>query len=137
VTRRWGSPRPTNAEIQGRKKAARVVPGPLPACECGRPSERHHKDGDCTNNDITNIELVCRSCHMKRDGRMTNLKRGGPVLPARPCRQCGKPYKPLRKGLCHACNERARRAAAANRLDPAAPDRQGRVGGRSPSTGSQ
>jgi NMD protein affecting ribosome stability and mRNA decay len=26
-----------------------------------------------------------------------------------PCKQCGKPSKPLRRGLCHACNEYFRR----------------------------
>ena len=27
------------------------------------PLEIHHKDGDCTNNLIENLELLCPNCH--------------------------------------------------------------------------
>lgn len=39
---------------------------------CGlRPAiDRHHIDGDTTNNDRSNITLACRRCHMVLDGRM-------------------------------------------------------------------
>jgi hypothetical protein len=34
-------------------------------CErCDSPAtERHHKDDDVTNNDPSNIEFLCKSCH--------------------------------------------------------------------------
>jgi hypothetical protein len=41
-------------------------------CEtgCGKPAvDRHHIDGDTSNNARSNILLVCRRCHMHLDGR--------------------------------------------------------------------
>ncbi len=42
--------------------------------ECGqkKPLEIHHKDGDPTNNDLDNLLVLCRKCHMKLDGRLEN-----------------------------------------------------------------
>jgi hypothetical protein len=42
-------------------------------CEiCGeKPAvERHHDDGDPLNNGRSNVQLVCRRCHMVIDGRL-------------------------------------------------------------------
>ena len=53
----------------GRERAVRRYPmGP---CEsCGEPGrDRHHVDGNTANNEPGNIEILCRRCHMKRDGR--------------------------------------------------------------------
>jgi hypothetical protein len=38
-----------------------------------RKAERHHKDGNTINNNPSNIEFLCRSCHMKEDGRLKAL----------------------------------------------------------------
>ena len=56
---------------------------------------------------------LCRSCHMKEDGRLATLKqnRGNRPRNTNPCSNCQQLYFPLRRGLCHACNERQRRAA--------------------------
>lgn len=38
------------------------------ACEiCGKTGrlDVHHKDGDYTNNTLDNLQVLCRSCHMK------------------------------------------------------------------------
>ena len=35
----------------------------------------NHKDGDHSNNDIINLEPVCRRCHMKNDGRLYNFRK--------------------------------------------------------------
>lgn len=84
-------------------------------CEecCTFPVERHHKDGDPRNNSPSNIAFLCRRCHMVADGRLANLiKRAkSPRIPVqpRPCIICQRPYKPLRKGRCHNCNEYRRR----------------------------
>lgn len=45
-------------------------------CElCGEEAtDRHHRDGDTTNNDPSNVQILCRHCHMTVDGRMSNLK---------------------------------------------------------------
>lgn len=101
-------------EAAGRAAAAHVVKSPLPPCPCGRGiTERHHRDGDPTNNDPSNIELLCRLCHMEEDGRLDALvernKRRAGTRTTKPCASCGDEVNPLRKGLCHKCNERERR----------------------------
>lgn len=75
--------------------------------------ERHHRDGDTANNEAANIAFLCRRCHMEIDGRLAaflSLPKRQPD-PPKPCSECGRLMKPLRRGLCGACNERARRAA--------------------------
>lgn len=77
-------------------------------CQCceGRVAiDRHHKDGDIENNSPDNIELLCRRCHMMKDGRLRSLARlpRRPPASPKPCSNCGTPYKPLRKGLCDRC----------------------------------
>jgi hypothetical protein len=34
-------------------------------CECGYApaTERHHQDGDTTNNALSNVRLLCDACH--------------------------------------------------------------------------
>lgn len=57
---------------------------------------------------------LCRRCHMQEDGRMQRfLVIGesvrlpkGTVLPPKPCSECGRPYKPMRRGLCSSCANR-------------------------------
>src|SRR3990167_8680290 len=57
---------------------------------------------------------VCRSCHMRSDGRLTALRqnapyqRGGVYVAARPCIICHRVFKPLRRGMCYTCSERHR-----------------------------
>lgn len=90
---------------------------PLGPCErCGEPGrDRHHIDGDTGNNVPENISILCRRCHMKIDGRLERLieiaRAERPIVPGKPCSECGKIAKPLSRGLCHACYERARRRA--------------------------
>lgn len=88
------------------------------ACErCARtvPLERHHKDGNPANNEPSNIWILCRRCHMEVDGRADALVEAAMKnaekmrKPPAPCVECGKLSKPLRRGLCHACDERKRR----------------------------
>jgi deoxycytidylate deaminase len=57
---------------------------------------------------------LCRSCHMATDGRAAALtasrprKKGDVLVDKKPCENCGKPEKPLRKGLCNRCNHQKR-----------------------------
>ena len=97
------------------RRRARYCHPQLGLCQdCGdRPaSERHHVDGDVTNDDPANIALLCRRCHMRQDGRLAALiaanKSRRRVLSPKPCALCGKPYKPLRRGLCGKCYDRLR-----------------------------
>lgn len=71
---------------------------------------------------------LCRRCHMRADGRAEQFLAGRPrqpgtVLPAKPCANCKRLYKPLRRGLCSTCDKRRRNACSsdqARRLDLAA-----------------
>jgi hypothetical protein len=63
--------------------------------------------------EIKRCEPLCRSCHMKEDGRLPALLQNRPMqrgtrLPPKPCTQCGQLAKPLRRGLCNRCNHRQR-----------------------------
>ena len=110
--RRWKP----DAKEGTKRKRARARVELRPECEqCGqrKPTERHHLDGDTGNNDPSNIAILCRRCHMEIDGRLAAFVALTPV-PAGPpklCSECGKVStgKYLRRGLCHACNERKRR----------------------------
>lgn len=110
--RRWTSQRPAT-----QRKRARAVRPELPGtCErCGeaKPLERHHLDGNPGNNAAQNIAALCRRCHMEVDGRLARfsaLPKPSPRPPT-PCEECGRLFKPLRRGLCAACYERRRRAS--------------------------
>lgn len=96
-----------------RARARRMYP--LAPCEkCSEPgTDRHHKDGDTGNNVRSNVEILCRRCHMLADGRLAkfyahSLSLRGPQ-PSKPCSNCTRPSKPLRGGRCHSCNEYLRR----------------------------
>ena len=59
----------------GRMRAVRMYPHVGPCVECGKEkAERHHIDGNTTNNDPSNIAILCRRCHMKSDGRLEKVK---------------------------------------------------------------
>lgn len=73
--------------------------------------ERHHKDGDPGNNERSNIEFLCRRCHMTVDGRLDAFvaageaqrrKRGSEIE----CSNCGctAPTGRHWKGRCHTCD---------------------------------
>lgn len=53
-----------------RARARRKVK--LDLCEiCGAKAiDRHHKDGDIKNNQLLNLQSLCRKCHMTVDGRI-------------------------------------------------------------------
>jgi hypothetical protein len=63
--------------------------------------------------EIARCTPLCRLCHMKEDGRLAAFKRNRGNRPrnSSPCSVCGRQYHPLRRGLCHRCHERQRRAA--------------------------
>lgn len=54
---------------------------------------------------------LCRSCHMKVDGRSAALtearpRKAGDCFAPKPCAACSQPFKPLRRGLCNRCSKR-------------------------------
>lgn len=79
----------------------------LGACdECGGvATERHHRDGDTSNNTEANIAILCRRCHMTVDGRLARLiaRNQAGAMPARPCRICARLTRSLRHGRCDRC----------------------------------
>jgi len=62
----------------GRQYARRAVPlHPVCAeCEVAPATERHHWDGDATNN-VDNVVSLCRGCHQRIDGRLKQLTANG------------------------------------------------------------
>lgn len=59
----------------GRSRAERLYPDIGPCQRCGAAkAERHHRDGNTGNNDPTNIDILCRRCHMSVDGRLDRLR---------------------------------------------------------------
>jgi hypothetical protein len=61
-------------EKGGRSRAQRRYRDIGPCWDCGaEKAERHHIDGDTANNDLSNIAIVCRRCHMQRDGRLDDF----------------------------------------------------------------
>lgn len=100
---------------------------------CGKqPVDFHHVDHESNGNqrvahltalgsslariqqEIDKCEALCRSCHMKEDGRTVALglshpyRKGETYTDPQPCSNCGDLYKPLRKGLCNKCNHKKR-----------------------------
>lgn len=50
------------------------------------------------NRDLSNWQWLCRSCHMRKDGRIGNLKKGGRKVFYKSCFFCKSQHKA--KGLC-------------------------------------
>ena len=51
-----------------RKLVQRMVPiDETSRCRCGRKKNlhRHHSDGNILNNDVSNIVVLCRRCHIQ------------------------------------------------------------------------
>ena len=90
-----------------------TVAGTCAECEAAPARERHHWDGDQFNNAPTNVVFLCRRCHMRLDGRLEAL----PQLlsprrikqPPKPCSDCERLWKPLRRGRCPTCYSRFKR----------------------------
>ena len=65
--------------------------------------------------EIDKCEALCRSCHMKEDGRLDTLslnkprQKGMVFIGPVPCVVCGTPAKPTRKGKCRRCYDEIRR----------------------------
>src|ERR1700680_2035956 len=50
----------------GRYRARKLYPLVGVLCPCGQPAtDRHHVDGDPSNNIRSNVALLCSSCHMR------------------------------------------------------------------------
>lgn len=59
----------------GRRRAQKLFPVIGKCAKCpSKAKDRHHIDGDTSNNDPSNIEFVCRRCHMAEDGRLERLR---------------------------------------------------------------
>lgn len=94
--------------ITKRRRAVRRYK--LDKCElCGaKATDRHHKDGDTGNNAPSNVQFLCRRCHMIVDGRLEKFVErakqfGFKAQPPKPCQVCGRSCKPRTKGRCGAC----------------------------------
>ena len=62
----------------GRQRARKRYQAIGPCSHCGATkTERHHIDGNTLNNEPSNIDVTCRRCHMKHDGRMKAFVEAG------------------------------------------------------------
>lgn len=106
---RWVGDRPSSGAGHARARRWFKLPDLCERCKAKPPSDRHHKDGKPWNNEPSNIAFLCRACHMIEDGRIevgTRGPRDGTGVKAiSPCSKCGRPYKPLRRGMCNGCYE--------------------------------
>ncbi len=98
-----------------------------PCADCGNPGyDLHHKDGNPSNNVLENIELLCRRCHMTRDGRLSALRRqakaaslANPHTPIEVCKR-GHPLSgdnvrvTQRQRSCKTCTNMMRQLRRAN-----------------------
>lgn len=79
------------------------------ACEhCGSSEslQLHHRDRNWRNNQPSNLETLCASCHMRHHhshGDITEKK------PKPPCAVCGKPSYRASEQLCNTCQTKQRR----------------------------
>jgi len=86
---------------KAQKSGILKVPNASERCRKKCRPDGHHDD----YTKPLSVRWLCRSCHMIEDGRMQQIHSIDRTSLPKPCVNCGKPYKPLRKGLCHACNE--------------------------------
>jgi len=61
-----------------------LLPQKCERCGSTKSLRIHHKDGDITNNKLSNLEHICRSCHRREHPRKKRLAE------QRPCAYCGK-----------------------------------------------
>jgi len=81
----------------GHARARRIYREIGSCVKCGaEKTERHHKDGNTANNHPTNVEVLCRRCHMQADGRLDKLRNRTPE-------QIARTAAALRKGSTFFC----------------------------------
>lgn len=97
----------TREQLARDRMAKAITAGKLiraPQCErCGKKTktEGHHHDYDKP----LDAQWLCKKCHMEVDGRLDAIHAVDRHKPPKPCTNCARPSKPLRKGRCHACNQ--------------------------------
>ena len=84
---------PSRSAIQ--KRLRRFRGSSCGRCGATENLATHHKDGDWKNNDQSNLETLCGSCHTALHHSQGDLVTR---QPPKPCLVCGKPS--YRKGLC-------------------------------------
>ncbi len=88
----------------GHKQAQRTYKAEL--CEmCGGTLtlQRHHKDGNPTNNEKSNVMVVCQPCHVKIHCLIGNWGKGNVKQSA--CKICGQIFKPKRTRRSKLCGK--------------------------------
>lgn len=71
----WTEGYATGSRSEAYRQCAYLLPlGPCNRCGSEYRIERHHKDEDWRNNFLSNLELICRSCHRKEHWRLGTYK---------------------------------------------------------------
>lgn len=76
----------------------------------------HHKDEDRDNNDVENLEPLCKRCHQLHHDCTSNLPEKVKIKP-KPCSDCGKEFRPSgpRSVKCDDCGGGHKYAGRQNR----------------------
>ena len=112
----------TGSRNTGYRRAQRTIPiFEDDKCDhCGGTTilQRHHKDGNAYNNNLTNVEILCQKCHVAEHMRMGTWGKGKTLTP-KECVVCGTPFQPRkdRDKLCGhpSCLEELGRRSAIKR----------------------
>jgi hypothetical protein len=124
------APRRSNPSRAATRAYVRTVRATTVCAVCGaQPIDWHHEDHtrephrrvsrlvgaasrERIDAEIARCTPLCRRHHMEADGRLAAAVAAGERERQRedpkPCVECGRPYKPLRRGLCSRCYDRER-----------------------------
>jgi hypothetical protein len=106
VKQRVASLNPRWVNNIGRAEARILYPDCGFCGRCGAHAvDRHHIDRDATNNERSNIEMLCRRCHAIEHGQKYKSLYSPKVSLPKPCIICQKLSKPLRRGRCGRCSD--------------------------------
>ncbi len=87
-----------------RQRARKFKSFSCASCGTLQKLQVHHKDRNTSNNDPSNLETMCATCHMKMHHANGDIVKR---VPKPPCVICGK--KSYRQSLCNTCLGRKRR----------------------------
>jgi hypothetical protein len=86
-------PDQTGQEARSRKRSRHLLKPVCEACGTAQLLQTHHLDGDPRNNEPSNVQTLCASCHAR-----WHWQHGKTPRRPKPCVVCGQPSR--RAGMC-------------------------------------